>query len=192
MLHRLTPRLIFVLVIFFAGLGAAATTSSQGVAGNPPCHANAKKKDECSPGETTSGATTAGPTTGTTATGTTATGTTTTPTTSTGTTPKLTTTTTTGGSSFAVAAPQAPSSYALPAPHVYVRSSAELVSALQQSNRDIVLADGLYDHSGPFFNAGGNRVYAEHNGGAVLTAGFVVGGNSGVAGSVLRGLRFSV
>ncbi len=198
MLHRLTPRLVFMLVIFVAGLGAAATTSSQGVAGNPPCHANAKKKDGCIPeDETTSGGATTGTTTATTAPGTTTTGTTaTTSTTRTGTTTTATTTTTTttttGGSSFVVAAPQAPSSYALPASHIYVRSSAELLSALQQSNRDVVLADGLYDHSGPFFNAGGNRVYAEHVGGAVLTAGFVVGGNSSVAGSVLRGLRFSV
>ena len=191
MMHRLTPRLLFMLVIFVAGLGAAASASSQGVAASPPCHSNAKKRDQCISGdETTSGATTTGSTTGTTATGTTATGTTTTSTTSTGTT--TTTTTTTGGGSFAVAAPQAPSSYALPASHVYVRSSAELLSALQQSNRDVVLADGVYDHSGPFFNTGGNRVYAEHVGGAVLTAGFVVGGNSGVAGSVLRGLTFSV
>jgi hypothetical protein len=60
------------------------------------------------------------------------------------------------------------------------------------SNRDIVLADGTYDHSGPFFNTGGNRVYAEHVGRAVLTAGFVVGGNSGVSGSVLRGLVLRV
>jgi hypothetical protein len=192
MFHRRTPRLLLMLAIFVAGLGAATSATSQGVAANPPCHSNAKKKEQCLPGdETTSGATTTGSTTGTTATGTTTTSTATTATTAT-TAPTTTTTTTTGGGSFTVAAPQSPSAYALPASHVYVRSSAELLSALQLSNRDVVLADGIYDHSGPFFNTGGNRVYAEHVGGAVLTAGFVVGGNSGVAGSVLRGLTFSV
>lgn len=103
-----------------------------------------------------------------------------------------TTTTTPAPSPSGVAAPQAPSPYAPPAGALYVRSSAELTGALAQSNRDIVLADGTYAKSGPFVNAGGNRLYAEHVGGALLTSGLVVGGNSAVAGSIVRGIIFDV
>ena len=116
----------------------------------------------------------------------------TTSTASTTTTTAATTTTAPAPSPSGVAAPQAPSPYAPPAGALYVRSSAELTSALAQSNRDIVLADGTYAKSGPFVNAGGNRLFAERVGGAVLTSGLVVGGNSAVAGSLVRGVVFDV
>jgi hypothetical protein len=86
----------------------------------------------------------------------------------------------------------APSSYNLPAGATYVRSSAELVSALSMSTRDIVLADGTYDRAGPFENANSHRIYAEHLGGAVLRAGMVMGGNFTNGSGLIRGLRFDV
>lgn len=123
----------------------------------------------------------------------TATTTTTAATATTATTTATTTTTVAAPTTSAgVAAPQGPSAYAPPVGAIYVRSASELTSALAQSNRDIVLADGTYSKSGPFVNAGGNRLYAERVGGAVLTSGLVVGGNSAVAGSILRGIIFDV
>jgi hypothetical protein len=91
-----------------------------------------------------------------------------------------------------VAAPQPPSAYQVPAGAKLVRTSAELQSALAGPSADIVLADGVYDSASPFTNANGHRVYAEHVGAAVLRAGFVLGGNFGSGGGVLRGLRFDV
>ena len=96
-----------------------------------------------------------------------------------------------GAPSKVPAAPASPSSYALPSGAVTVSSSAGLVEALARAEpRDIVLADGSYDNARPFVDTGGHRVYAQHLGGARLSAGFVLGGT--VGGAVLRGLSFDV
>lgn len=87
-------------------------------------------------------------------------------------------------------APPAP--YATPATAVTVYSSAQLNQALDASNQDIVVADGVYDNSGPFVNANGDRVYAQHLGGAIFKAGFVLGGNWGPGHGLLQGLVFDV
>jgi hypothetical protein len=97
-----------------------------------------------------------------------------------------------GGSAPQVAAPVPPTSYSVPAGATLVRSSAELASALQSTNRDIVLADGVYAGSSPFVDNGGNRLFAQNLGGAVLQAGLVVGGNAGATGAIVRGLSFDV
>jgi hypothetical protein len=55
-----------------------------------------------------------------------------------------------------------------------------------------VLADGTYGQSSPFTVPSGFSLYAEHVGGAVLTAGVVVGGNFGPGGTVMRGLKFDL
>lgn len=92
----------------------------------------------------------------------------------------------------AVAAPMPPSAYALPTPAVWVRTAAELATALAGPGLEIVLADGSYDQAVPFINSDGHRLYAEHLGGAVLRTGLVVGGNFGRSGAVARGLAFDV
>ena len=90
------------------------------------------------------------------------------------------------------AAPAPPSPYQLPTPAAVVRTTAELQAALNGATKDIVLADGVYDSSTPFYNTNGHRIYAQNLGGAILRAGFVVGGNFGSGGGLLRGLRFDV
>jgi hypothetical protein len=85
-----------------------------------------------------------------------------------------------------------PSAYSTPATAVTVYSSAQLNQALSASKQDIVVADGVYDNSGPFVNANGDRVYAQHLGGAIFKAGFVLGGNWGPGHGVLQGLAFDV
>jgi hypothetical protein len=85
-----------------------------------------------------------------------------------------------------------PSPYPLPPNAVTVDSSAELKQALAGPARDIVVADGVYDDSGPFVNASGDRVYAQHLGGAIFKAGFVLGGSWGPGHGLLRGLAFDV
>jgi hypothetical protein len=88
--------------------------------------------------------------------------------------------------------PLAPASYPLPARATVVSSPKQLVAALSGPQKDIVLADGVYDNAAPFTDSNGSRIYAEHPGRAVLTAGLVVGGNGGSGGSVVRGLVFDV
>jgi hypothetical protein len=96
-----------------------------------------------------------------------------------------------GAPSRVPAAPAPPSSYSLPSGATTVSTSAGLVEALaRQEPADIVLADGIYDNSGPFVDRSGHRVYAQHLGRARLKAGFVIDGNAG--GAVLRGLSFDV
>jgi hypothetical protein len=95
-----------------------------------------------------------------------------------------------GGVTPAPVAP--PTSYALPAGATRVSTSAQLAQALAGPRADIVVADGIYDNSGPFVDAGGHRVFAEHLGGAVFRAGFVMGGNWGPGHGVLQGLAFDV
>jgi uncharacterized membrane protein YgcG len=91
-----------------------------------------------------------------------------------------------------IAPPLPPAPYQLPAAAIYVTSSDQLVTALQNSNRDIVLADGTYSRSSPFVDSGGDRLYAEHLGGAVLQTGLVVGGNVATGGALVRGLVFDI
>ncbi|HAF09069.1 MAG TPA: hypothetical protein DCK98_03170 [Chloroflexi bacterium] len=87
----------------------------------------------------------------------------------------------------------APSGYSLPAGAIRVANSAALISALEGSvPRDIVLADGVYDNSEPFYNVTGHRLYSATLGGAVLRAGISMGGNWGAGGGLLRGLTFDV
>ena len=90
------------------------------------------------------------------------------------------------------AAVQPPGPYTLPSGALRVSTSAQLVQALAGATRDIVVADGVYDNSGPFLNPNGDRVYAEHLGGAVFHAGFSMGGNWGPGHGLLEGLAFDV
>jgi hypothetical protein len=91
----------------------------------------------------------------------------------------------------AAAAP--PSSYPLPGDAVYVATSAELVSALDEhASANIVLRNGVYDNGRAFDDSGGNRLYAEHPGGAVFRAGLALGGNRGPGGGLVRGVAFDV
>jgi hypothetical protein len=93
----------------------------------------------------------------------------------------------------AVAPPQPPTSYALPEDALVVSTSTGLRRALQGSRpRDIVLADGTYDNPSPFVDANGSHIYAEHLGGAVVTAGISLGGNFGDGGGSVQGLTFDV
>jgi len=72
-------------------------------------------------------------------------------------------------------------------------STTALLSALASTTpSDIVLADGVYDNASPFLNPNGHRVYAATPGGAVLRAGFSLGGNWGPGAAMLRGLTFDV
>jgi hypothetical protein len=91
-----------------------------------------------------------------------------------------------------VAAPAAPGDYAIPSGATAVSTSSELNSALQGSNKDIVLADGTYDNAGPFTNSNGNHLYAAHVGKAILKAGLVLGGNGSTTGAIVRGITFDV
>lgn len=80
-----------------------------------------------------------------------------------------------------------PSPYSLPTNVASVRTSAELVSALAGTTRDIVLDDGVYDQA-TYFDCGGKRLYARHLGKAILKAGVVFGGNNPAnAGGLLQG-----
>jgi hypothetical protein len=95
-----------------------------------------------------------------------------------------------GSTATAPVAP--PSSYLPPPSGVTVYTSAQLEQALAAPTGDIVVADGVYDKSSPFVNADGHRVYAQHLGGAVFRAGFVMGGNWGPGHGLLQGLAFDV
>ena len=96
-----------------------------------------------------------------------------------------------GNSQVAAAPVAAPSGYSLPSNAVTVSTAAELKQALETSS-DIVAADGIYDSASPFVDVNGNRVYAQHLGGAVFKAGFVLGGNWGPGRGLLQGLAFDV
>jgi hypothetical protein len=94
-----------------------------------------------------------------------------------------------------VAAPLPPQGYALPSGATVVTNGAELVSALSEpAQKDIVLADGVYDLSAGqhFVDANGSRLYAEHVGGAVLRAGLEVGANGSRSGAIVQGLAFDL
>jgi len=97
------------------------------------------------------------------------------------------------GGRLGVLAPSPPRPYRLPQHATVVSSARQLESALSRRRaRDIVLADGTYDAAGPFSDANGSRLYAQHLGRAVLTAGLVVGGNFSSGGAVVQGLAFDV
>jgi hypothetical protein len=86
-----------------------------------------------------------------------------------------------------------PAPYSLPARAVWVNNSRQLERALARGrSRNIVLADGVYNHREPFYVRDGSRLYAARLGRAVLRAGIVLGANSGPAAPLLRGLRFDV
>jgi hypothetical protein len=92
-----------------------------------------------------------------------------------------------------VLAPAAPSAYALPSEALQVSTSSQLMSALAGSTpRDIVLANGIYDNSAPFYNVNGHRLYAATLGGAVLRAGLALGGNYGPGNGLVQGITFDV
>jgi len=97
-----------------------------------------------------------------------------------------------GGSQHTVSAPVPPSGYEVPEGATVVSNSAQLIAALAGPQADIVLADGTYDAPTYFADSNGSRLYAQNLGGAVLTAGLVVGGNSGSGGAIVRGLAFDV
>jgi hypothetical protein len=86
----------------------------------------------------------------------------------------------------------APSPYLPPPTAQIVYTSAELNQALGGTTKDIVVADGVYDNDGPFLNPNGDRIFAQHLGGAVFKAGFSMGGNWGPGNGVLQGLAFDV
>jgi hypothetical protein len=54
-----------------------------------------------------------------------------------------------------------------------------------------MLADGTYSSSSYFNDSNSSSLYAQHLGGAVLTAGLVVGGNWGAGGATVQGLAFN-
>ena len=95
-------------------------------------------------------------------------------------------------SSSSVAPPLPPTGYALPTGATLVSSSSELIAALAGATKDIVLADGTYDNATAFTDSNGSRLYAQHVGKAVLTAGLVIGGNFSSGGGVAQGLTFDV
>jgi hypothetical protein len=92
-----------------------------------------------------------------------------------------------------VAAPaRPPAAYAVPA-GVTVTNSAGLASALAAGTpQNIILASGVYDNGGPFQNGNGHHLYSATLGGAVLTAGLVIGGNFGPGGGSVQGVAFDV
>jgi hypothetical protein len=89
--------------------------------------------------------------------------------------------------------PLPPSPYKVPAGALRVTTSAQLVEALRRTRPTaIVLADGVYEGTGPFLNPHGHRLYARRLGGAVLRVGLSLGGNDGGPGGLVRGLVFDV
>jgi hypothetical protein len=97
------------------------------------------------------------------------------------------------GSGPAPVRPTPPSRYDVPRGAVAVTTSTQLRRALSNSRpTDIVLANGVYDGSGPFLNPHGHRLYAARLGGAVLRAGLSLGANDSGPGGLVRGLVFDV
>ena len=87
-----------------------------------------------------------------------------------------------------VAPPTPPTVYTVPAGAISVSTSPQLIAALtQNSGKDIVLADGVYDSSSYFNDSSGNHLYAEHLGMARLNAGMALG-----KGAIVDGLVFDV
>ena len=92
-----------------------------------------------------------------------------------------------------VRSPRAPSGYPVPRKALRVSSSSQLENALADGRTEtIVLSPGVYDAPRPFADREGDRILASRLGRAVLRAGFVLGGNNGPPGALIRGLTFSV
>jgi hypothetical protein len=95
--------------------------------------------------------------------------------------------------SAAVTLPAAPAAYALPTGAILVSTAAELITALSGTTpRDLVLANGIYDNSQPFYNPNGHRLWAATLLGAQLKAGLSLGGNWGPGGGAAHGIAFDV
>ena len=94
----------------------------------------------------------------------------------------------TGGGHHRGARVQPPAGYALPAEAVRVSTASALAAALDTPGRTIVLADGRYDWARPLSVGAGTRLYAEHEGRAVLQAGVSVGRGA----AVVRGIAFDI
>lgn len=92
-----------------------------------------------------------------------------------------------GASSHSVRV-QPPAGYALPTGARHVSTSSALAAALAASGQTIVLADGQYDSPSPFTVGAGTRLYAEHQGRAVLHAGVSIG----LGPAVVRGIAFDL
>ena len=60
------------------------------------------------------------------------------------------------------------------------------------TSRAIILRNGFYGGSQPYSNPGGDRLYAQALGKAVVGAGIVMGGLSGPGGGVIQGIAFDV
>jgi hypothetical protein len=89
--------------------------------------------------------------------------------------------------------PRRPSRYRVPRGAIHVSTAAELRSALRHRSRSaIVLANGTYSGTKPFFNTHGHRLYAANVGRAVLKAGLSLGGNYGRGRALVRGLVVDV
>jgi hypothetical protein len=92
-----------------------------------------------------------------------------------------------------VAPPAPPAGYALPPSAVKVHNGPELARQLSPSvPQDIVLSDGVYRSAEPFSNECGHRLFAEHQGKAVLTAGLAIGSNDCGGGARVQGLAFDI
>ena len=85
--------------------------------------------------------------------------------------------------------PIAPQRYRLPRPAIWLSNGGQLRRALARyTSRAIILRNGFYGGSQPYSNPGGDRLYAQALGKAVVGAGIVMGGLSGPGGGVIRGL----
>ena len=89
--------------------------------------------------------------------------------------------------------PAAPAGYRVPRSAIRVSTAIELHAALARGRRRaIVLAPGTYESRRPFLNPHGHHLYAARRGRAVLRAGLSLGGNSGRAGAVVRGVVIDI
>jgi hypothetical protein len=85
--------------------------------------------------------------------------------------------------------PTPPARYHVPRGAIGVSTSRQLHAALARAvRRTIVLAAGAYESRRPFLNPRGHRIYAARRGRAVLRAGLSLGGNTGGAGALVRGV----
>jgi hypothetical protein len=89
--------------------------------------------------------------------------------------------------------PAPPRQYQLPRRAIWVSNATQLRRALSRhTSRDIVLRNGFYGGTEPFWNPGGDRLWAQTSGQVVFGAGISMGGNSGPGGGLIRGVAFDV
>ena len=89
--------------------------------------------------------------------------------------------------------PIAPQRYRLPRLAIWVSNEGQLRRALARyTSHAIILRNGFYGGSEPYSNPGGDRLYAQTLGKAVLGAGITMGGASGPGGGVIQGIAFDV